>query len=754
MPAVKLSLKLKVSLIAAAAIMVLAAVVAWTQDWRLARDFREVLDEQQDALAESMADHLSDKLHTYMTVLEAQAAQLDAATLRDAAARQAFLSRPSPLKALFDALALVDLDGNLVANEPPLPPGRHINVADREYFQRMRSQVRSLVSEPIEARTGAGPAILLAVPVTDAQGRLQAMLVGGLRLLRPNLLGLMSQAPVGRTGHFEIVTRGPEPVYVIHPDPSRILRPAQTPALGDAHAVVTRKIVALADWELRVVLPGWEVRAPVIQAQRALASDLALYALAAAAFVWAVMRWMLQPLAGLHRAIHILRRDSQANVAIDTRSRDERGDLARDFQALLNELRSRERERATLFEASTDYIIQTDARGRLLYLNPAARRVLGLAPDQPVHNHVYSDFNTAQTNEQFRQEIVPAVLKQGHWVGETGFYDAQGHERRVSHLVIAHRDDAGRITHFSGVMRDITDQADMQRQAQRQAAMLRSVADRLPTLVAVVGADERVRYVNRAYALWLQRSESELLGQSLDEVLGLQHANASRAWWQQALAGEEVQFEREHLVQRERRCLRVSCVPLRLDDGSVDGFVEFAHDVTTHKAEAEHWKSLAEIDPLTGLLNRAGFEARLRALTAQDSAAPGFALVYLDLDHFKPVNDTHGHPVGDEVLRLFAQRLQRRLRAHDSVARIGGDEFAVLLPGVQTEHESRVVADKLLEAAHQPFRVGERVLHIGASAGLALWPTQAQTLEQLVARADAQLYRAKQAGRGRVSVAE
>jgi diguanylate cyclase (GGDEF)-like protein/PAS domain S-box-containing protein len=744
---VKLTLKLKVTLIATATILALLAVVGFVQDARLGRDFRIVLETQQDALAESVADHLGDKLETYLTVLEHSASLVDDRLLSDAAARQDFLSRLSAARPLFDGLALADPGGEVLSNEPPLAPQQRIQLADREYFQRVLREGRTVVSRPLMARTGAGPAVLLAAPVRDAQGRTQAVLLGGLHLQRANLLGLLAHSPVGRTGHFEIVTLGPEPVYVVHPDPARLMTPA-APVPPDARDVITRKSIARADWELRVVLPAWEAAAPVREGQRTLVRDLALMGLAAAVLVWGVMRWLLHPLTTLHRAIHVLRRNTDAQVKLDTRSRDERGDLARDFEALLAELRTRKQELASIFEATTDFVIQTDARGRITYLNPEARRVLGLAADQPVHTHDFSDFNTPETNVQFRQEILPTVLDRGHWVGETSFLAAEGREVRVSHLVIAHRDRDGRIAHFSGVMRDITEQVAARQEAQRQATTLRSIAENLPAIVAVVGADERYRYVNQAFERWFGRHSQDIVGRTVREVLGEAEYGRSLVWLQRVLAGETVKFEKDYPGRNDIRHLSISYIPLQLGDGVIDGFVGVAQDITAHRLEAGRLKGLAETDALTGLLNRAGFEADL-ARRASAGDGPGLALLYIDLDHFKPVNDRHGHPVGDQLLRQFAARLRTLVRPTDAVARLGGDEFAIVLSGIREQSHAEAVAAKVVEAAGTAFIVDGLELHIGACVGLALGVHTGESVEDLVARADAQLYRAKACGRSR-----
>jgi diguanylate cyclase (GGDEF)-like protein len=151
-------------------------------------------------------------------------------------------------------------------------------------------------------------------------------------------------------------------------------------------------------------------------------------------------------------------------------------------------------------------------------------------------------------------------------------------------------------------------------------------------------------------------------------------------------------------------------------------------------------------DALTGVLNRAGFVSRVGA-SHEDEAG---ALLLADLDGFKPVNDRHGHAVGDVVLTIVAQRVASVLRPDDVVGRFGGDEFVVFLPGADADVASRVAA-RVLEVLDEPITVGEVQVQLGVSVGIDTSPTR--TLHEQLMVADAALYRAKNAGRGRVEVA-
>ncbi|URI07244.1 GGDEF domain-containing protein [Aquincola tertiaricarbonis] len=159
---------------------------------------------------------------------------------------------------------------------------------------------------------------------------------------------------------------------------------------------------------------------------------------------------------------------------------------------------------------------------------------------------------------------------------------------------------------------------------------------------------------------------------------------------------------------------------------------------------------LSERDALTGLFNRAGFDRHLADLAATDDGRMA-ALLYIDLDHFKPVNDRYGHPAGDELLQRFGQALAGLVRPHDVTARLGGDEFAILLRHIPDTSVAERVAASVVKAAARPFTVGGHPVHIGASVGVAV-AAGGTVAADLVARADAALYEAKRRGRGTVAL--
>lgn len=286
------------------------------------------------------------------------------------------------------------------------------------------------------------------------------------------------------------------------------------------------------------------------------------------------------------------------------------------------------------------------------------------------------------------------------------------------------------------------------REAQRQSDILRLVAEAIPATVVVVGADNRYRFVNSAFEAYCGLPREQIIGRTAMEVLGAAEVDRRRPFMAQALSGQSVSFTLDYPGLDGTTWLELSCIPLRLNGGGIDGFVGVSQDVTRQRREQDRLTELSQRDPLTGLLNRAGFELSIDRLS-QEGRGPVLGLLYIDLDHFKPVNDAHGHLVGDRLLQLVAQRLGGLVRPTDAVARLGGDEFAVLLVDVGAPAHAEAVAGKVVAALGAPFQVDGLLLQIGASVGVAFGTDPQRGWREMIQRADATLYRAKAQGRGR-----
>jgi diguanylate cyclase (GGDEF)-like protein len=191
-----------------------------------------------------------------------------------------------------------------------------------------------------------------------------------------------------------------------------------------------------------------------------------------------------------------------------------------------------------------------------------------------------------------------------------------------------------------------------------------------------------------------------------------------------------------------------SISPIRDDDGSITHFVSVKEDFTEIKRLQDRMDNLAHHDQLTGLPNRTLFYDRLKHAQAHAKRRDrGLALFYLDLDGFKAVNDSHGHELGDRLLKEVGQRLVECVRASDTVARIGGDEFTVLLPDLQARDTAGDIARLIIEALTRPFQLDGLTCSIGVSIGICFYPQDCEDFERLISCADAAMYRVKNSGK-------
>jgi len=308
----------------------------------------------------------------------------------------------------------------------------------------------------------------------------------------------------------------------------------------------------------------------------------------------------------------------------------------------------------------------------------------------------------------------------------------------------------------------------VQRTAAAEAALreseerLRLVANNVPALISYVDREQRYRFSNRTYDDWFGIAQDRMHGHTVAEVFGEEAYASMRDYIERCMAGAAVEFEFTTAGGGKPRTLQVACVPHLGREGEVLGFYMLGNDVTALKRaqedlryaavqlrdDARRLEFLAHHDTLTGLPNRAMFADRAREAVAHarrhDKTA---AFLFLDMDNFKHVNDTLGHEVGDDLLRLVASRLRASVRGDDFIARIGGDEFCVLLQDIAEPREAAAVAQKLLHELGKPYRAGAYEVVCGASIGIACVPQDGDEVGTLLRLADHAMYRAKELGR-------
>jgi diguanylate cyclase (GGDEF)-like protein/PAS domain S-box-containing protein len=315
------------------------------------------------------------------------------------------------------------------------------------------------------------------------------------------------------------------------------------------------------------------------------------------------------------------------------------------------------------------------------------------------------------------------------------------------------RDDNGTIIGTFGISRDVTEQVKAQLELVRREAQLRAVLDSSPDAIACYNQDLRYEMVN-AQAV-------ALLGTPADQVVGRTDAELGRPaeilnplleGLGRVLAWKEMyQQEYSTVSDGPLKWWHVRMVPQLAPDGTVSGVIVVTRDLTDLKAAQSVLTHQALHDPLTGLVNRVALVDRVNHALADLRRNPGrLALLFIDLDNFKPINDARGHDVGDQLLVEVASRLVAVTRRADTVARLGGDEFVMLLDRLSAPDDAYLLASRVLSSLGQPFvHRGER-LTLTASIGVVVTDDAESNAADLLRDADVAMYRAKENGRDRI----
>ena len=277
----------------------------------------------------------------------------------------------------------------------------------------------------------------------------------------------------------------------------------------------------------------------------------------------------------------------------------------------------------------------------------------------------------------------------------------------------------------------------------------------------VFGVDYRGRciFINPAALLMLGFSEDEVTGADQHTLFHHHHSDGTSFPGHDcpvylSLVDGKTRSGEERFWRKDGTSFPVAItVSPNLVDGGSKGAVVVFHDITERKVNDERIRHMAQHDTLTDLPNRALLTDRLhQALAYAKRDSQRVALMFVDLDHFKPINDSLGHVVGDWLLKQVAVRMRECVRDSDTVARVGGDEFVVLLRTIENAADAAMVAEKIRNALNRPFDLAQQSLHISCSIGMALYPEHAMNGNELLDYADIAMYQAKQCGRDRVQV--
>ena len=427
-------------------------------------------------------------------------------------------------------------------------------------------------------------------------------------------------------------------------------------------------------------------------------------------------------------------------------------------QALVSATRSLANEARAILDTSQDAFIAVDEAGIVIEWNPQAERTFGWLRHEMLGRSVLDTVVHPEEREfaverlqRFPDEKAAPPARR---------FEARGLRRDGTEFPIEMSVSPVKVGDrwtFNTFVHDISERTSARSALQEAEERFRRAFEDNRVGMALLSEQGEFTRVNAAFCELLAYSPDDLIGTPFPEITHPDDIEVSVQAVRDIVAGERYGY------RAEKRCLHsnghhvwtaVNVSPIRDERGNLIHLIAQVEDITDRKAQEAKLTHQAMHDPLTGLPNRVLFADRVRVASARRESG-SFGVIYIDLDTFKPINDTFGHSAGDEVLVEVARRLESRLREGDTLARLGGDEFAVLCEDTD-EAEARLVAERVIDAFSKPFGIGDREIHQAASIGIAVQPRGSRPMdpEQVLRWADLAMYRAKAAGKSRYAMFE
>ena len=401
-------------------------------------------------------------------------------------------------------------------------------------------------------------------------------------------------------------------------------------------------------------------------------------------------------------------------------------------------------------EAAANSIVITDPKGTILWTNPAFSELTGYAAEEAWGRNP----NLLKSGEQGKvlyANLWKTITAGQTWHGEIINRRKDGSLYTEEMTITPVRTDSGEITHFVAIKQDITGRKLVEQALQQAEQKYRAIFEDAVVGIFQTTPEGRFLSVNPALAKMYGYDSPEQLMAEVTDVAGQLFVEPDRY-------GEVTQLLEQHgvasNVESEVHCkdgskkwILANVRVVRGADGKILRREGTIQDITERKAAEGQVQFLAYYDALTGLPNRTLFQDRLaKALASARRHREKVALVFLDLDRFKTINDSLGHSVGDLFLKEVAERLKKFAREQDTVARLGGDEFVVVLTAVKDPADAAVAADRIMKEMTPGFVVQEHLLSVTCSLGISVFPDHGTNGETLLKNADAAMYCAKENG--------
>ncbi len=410
----------------------------------------------------------------------------------------------------------------------------------------------------------------------------------------------------------------------------------------------------------------------------------------------------------------------------------------------------REKEYSSIIENMQDGYFEADLGGSITFANPALCEIFGYSKEEIIGVN-YRDY-TDEVNAKKAFEAFNNIYKTGA-SGKLMDYEISrldGTKRLIEISASLIRDKSGKPVGYRGTVRDVTERRKMEEKLRQSEERYRTIIEDMADPYFELDLRGRFTFVNDALCKGIGYSREDLMGMSNRQYADKKTVNEMNFLFNKVYkTGVPVKAYAFELILKDgaRVYYEVSISLIKNKRGRPTGFRGIARDITERKQYEEQINHMATHDILTGLPNRIMFNELLQQnIDYARRYRQQFALLFMDMDGFKIINDTFGHEAGDQMLIVCATRLTLSLRSSDFVARLGGDEFVILVKNVTSIKKLTILVDKILSTVREPILIKGREYRFTASIGISIYPQDGQDKQSLMKTADLAMYSAKEKG--------
>lgn len=742
----------------------------------LKKEYLASFGRQQFTTLQAFATYLDADLSGKLKALTNVAAIVPPKVLLNAGDTQHYLATRTGLSSLFDdGLMIISAEGRLLAELPLFISDPRItrDYSASDFFAQAKKADGPIISKPFYSmKPGQKPIIEMMSPIYDENGNIAGYLCGGLTLNGDNALGNIARRKVGKKGYFYVYSQ--DRTILVHQDTSRMLqrdfRPGanllfdqalqgfdgsgETVSSRGLHLLASFQHLQAAPWIVAINLPMQEVLAPFYASQRLIILTIFICGIWVLLVSWWALKRFMAP---LERFINHMKRCGDKPVSFKGEGGPELTLLATIFNQMLTrinatqtELTTNEELQRTLLNASPDLIFFKDGQGRWLLANEAALTLFQL---NNVNYQGKTDSEISVSIPSFRDILLACEqTDQQAWkqhstlITEECLITPAGKHLvcEVTKTPLYHPDGSPKALII--ISRDITNR----KKREEHLRKLSKAVEQSPVSIVITDTQGTIEFVNPQF--------TQLTGYTFDEAIGKNPRilktdktppEVFRQLWQTISNGRiwEGDFYNKK-KDGEEFTEHAVISPIFDDHGKITHYMAVKVDITAKKLSEEIIWRQANFDHLTNLPNRRLFLYRLQnaiPYTSRDERS--LVLMFLDLDHFKEVNDNLGHDYGDLLLIEAARRISECVRDTDTVSRFGGDEFVLMLTRIKVDVGIDKVTRKILEALGKPFQLKDEVASVTASIGVTICPQDGTDISILLRNADRAMYLAKNSGR-------